>query len=363
VTLLSVFSPPITGEFPSSLGTIAPERRIGALWRRILAFAIDALVLALVGLVVGLPLFETFSRLGPWGPLVGFCVALPYFAILNSTIGNGQTLGKRLMHIRVVHRDGNPIPFWKSVIRYGVFAVPYFLDEVILPTTRTPWIVFILVSVAVFGVGGVSLYLIVFNTRTRQGIHDLAAGSYVADADKEGALRIEPSWRFHWLILGALLGSFFVGTGVLSDKLEQWRPFPQLLEDVRLVEAMEGVQAAGMQDMTSRNPSSGEKKTTLVINVYWAGKSAGNHPFTESLTERTAEGWAEKQPIADQVAKLIIGHDSTVNEHDSFKVVLIRGYNIGIAHAQISYFYEHTPAEWNARLFGTPPTEQTPSNL
>ena len=329
------------------------------LWRRILAFVIDALVLGLVGFVIGLPLFETFSSLGPWGPLVGFCLAFPYFAILNSSIGNGQTLGKRLMRIKVIDRNGNTIPFWKSVIRYGVFAVPYFLDEVMLPTTRTPWVVSILVSVAVFGVGGVSLYLVVFNRRTRQGVHDLAAGSYVADADKEGALRIEPSWRFHWLILGALLGSLFVGTGVFSDKLKQWRPFPQLLEDVRLVEGMEGVQAAGAQDMTSRNSSSGEKKTTLVINVYWAGKST-DHPFTGTLTN---EGWAEKQTIADQVAKLIIGHDSTVKEHDSLKVVVIRGYSIGIAHAQISYFYEHTPAEWNARLFGTSPTEQSPSKL
>jgi uncharacterized RDD family membrane protein YckC len=363
VTLLSVFSPPITGESSSSLETLAPERAIGALWRRILAFVIDGLVLGLVGFVVGLPFFETFSALGPWGSLVGFCLALPYFSILNSTIGNGQTLGKRLMHIKVVDRNGNPIPFWKSVIRYGVFAVPYFLNEALLPTTRTPWVVSIVVSVAVFGVGGASLYLVVFNRRTRQGIHDLAAGSYVADAYKDGALRIEPSWRFHWLILSALLLSLFVSTGILSDKLAQWRPFPQLLEDVRLVEGMEGVQAAGVQDMNSRNFSSGGKKTTLVINVYWAGKSAGNHPFTESLTERVTEGWAEKQPIADQAAKLIIGHDSTVKEHDSLKVVVIRGYNIGIAHAQISYTYEHTPAEWNARLFGTSPTEQAPSKL
>jgi len=69
-------------------------------------------------------------------------------------------------------------------------------------------------------------------------------------------------------------GESFRRTGALSDKLAQWRPFPQLLEDARLVEGVEGVQAAGVQDMSSRNSSSGEKKTTLLINVYWAGKSA-----------------------------------------------------------------------------------------
>jgi uncharacterized RDD family membrane protein YckC len=361
---LSIFSPPIAGEFLSPSETVAPERGLGSLWRRILAFVIDGLVLGLAGFVIGLPFFETFSNLGSWGPLVGFWLALPYFAILNSKIGNGQTLGKRLMHIKVVDENGSTITFWKSVARYAVFAVPYFLNEVLLPTTRTPWAVSILVSVAVFGVGGASLYLVVFNRRTRQGLHDLVAGSYVADADKDGALRIEPAWRFHWAILSALLIIGFVGTGVLSNKLAQWRPFPQLLEDVRVVEGMEGVQAAGVQDMNTHNFSSGEKKKTLVINVYWTDKSAGNHPFSESLTHKATEGWAEKQPIADQVAKLIIEHDSTVKGHDSLKVVVIRGYNIGITHAQVSYYYEHTPSEWNTRLFGTSPIEEpAPSKL
>jgi len=137
-----------------------------------------------------------------------------------------------------------------------------------------------------------------------------------------------------------------------------------LLEDVRVVEGVEGVQATGVQDMNTHNFRSGEKKKTLVINVYWVGKSAGNHPFAESLTHKVTEGWAEKQPIADRVAKLIIEHDSTVNEHDSFKVVVIHGYNIGITHAQVSYSYEHTPSEWNTRLSETsPPEEPAPSKL
>jgi uncharacterized RDD family membrane protein YckC len=348
---LCIFSPPITGESPSQPETLAPERGVGALWRRILAFVIDGLVLGLAGFVIGLPFFETFSSLGPWGRLVGFCLALPYFAIPNSKIGNGQTIGKRLMHIRVVDRNGCTIPFWKSVARYMVLAIPYFLNGLLLPTTRTPWAVSIMVSVIVFGVGGASLYLVVFNRRTRQGLHDLAVGSYVADADKDGALRIEPTWHFHWVILTALLLVYFIGTGVLSNKLAQWGSFPQLLEDVRVVEGMEGVQAAGVQDLNTRN-SSGEKKRTLVISVYWAGKSAGSHAFVGSPPRKFTEGWAEKQLVADSVAKLIIEHDSTVKDHDSLKVVVIRGYNIGIAHAQISYFYEHAPAEWNTRLFG-----------
>jgi uncharacterized RDD family membrane protein YckC len=342
---LSIFAPPITGEL-SAPETLPPDRDIGALWRRIIAFAVDGIIVGLAGIVVTLPFFETFSRLGSWGPLVGFCLALLYFAILNSGIGNGQTLGKRLMHLQVIDKNGATISFWKSVVRYAVFAVPYYLNEMLLPATRTPWLVSALVSLVVLGVGGATLYLVLFNRHTRQGIHDLAAGSYVADADKSGPLKIEPTWKIHWVILGSLLVVLFLGTGILGNKLTKWGPFPQLLEDVRLVEGMAGVQAAGVQDLKWNNWGGGDKKTILVINVHWAGRSA------------------DEQAFADQVAKLIIEHDPKVKEHDLLRVVMIRGYDLGIAHAQVSHPYEHTPPEWNARLFGTSPAaEPTPNKL
>jgi hypothetical protein len=256
------------------------------------------------------------------------------------------------MHLRVIDKNGNTISFWRSVVRYSVFAVPYFLNEMTLPATRTPWVVSILVAVVVAGVGGATLYLVLFNRHTRQGVHDLAVGSYVADADKDGSLKIEPIWGWHWVIIGLLLIALFLGTGVLGDKLAQWGPFPQLLEDVRLVEGMEGVQAAGVQDLNTSNSGSGEKKKILVINVHWAGKSADKQAFADDWKTNFEEKWENKQPIADQVAKLIIEHDPTVKEHDQLKITVIRGYSLGIAHAQVAYHYQHTPAEWNARLFG-----------
>lgn len=192
-----------------------------------------------------------------------------------------------------------------------------------------------LVSVLIFGVGGATLYLVLFNRHTRQGIHDLAVGSYVADADALGALKVQPVWKMHWVILGSLLIVVFVATGILGNKLEKWGPFPQLLDDVRLVEGMDGVQTAGVQDLNWSNWGSGAKKKILVINVSWVGKSADEEGF------------------ADQVARLILQHDSTVPQHDLLRVVIIRGYDLGIAHAQVSHPYEHTPAEWNTRLFGS----------
>ena len=338
---MSIFAPPITGDTPSTTEKLPPDRDIASLWRRIAAFIVDGLMVGVAGTVIALPFFETFSHLGPWGRLVGFCISLPYFAILDSSIGEGQTLGKRFMRVQVVDGNGDTISLWRSVLHYCVFAVPYFLNQLPLPTSRTPWIVSVLISLIIFGVGGGTLYLVIFNRHTRQGIHDLAAGSYVADADKVGPLRIRPIWRMHWLILGSLLVALSLGTGILSNKLAKSGTFSHLLDDVRLIELMAGVQSAGVQDLTWSQWGGGETKKIFVINVYWTGNAD------------------DEQAIADQVAKLILEHDSKVYERDVLKVVMIRGYDLGIAHAQVSNTFERTPADWNTRLFGTSPAEGT----
>jgi uncharacterized RDD family membrane protein YckC len=302
------------------------------MWRRFLAFAIDGIITGLVVSLVTLPFFDALSRLGPWGRLIGLLITLPYFAILDSRVGNGQTLGKRLLRVQVVDKEGATISIAKSVLRYALFAIPFFANGIVLPTSRTPWIVSVLLTVITFGMGGAILYLLLFNRRTKQGLHDVAAGTYVADASKTGTLHLQPIWKIHWVILGSLFLIFSVGGAILSSKLTRSGPFPQLVEDIRLIEGIEGVQAAGVQDLTWTNWGSGEKTTIFVINVYWTGKSD------------------EDEAFADQVSKLILGRDAKVREHDQLRVTLIRGYDLGIAHTQVAHTYQHTPAEWNVRL-------------
>jgi RDD family len=274
---------------------------------------------------------------------MGFFLALPYFAILNSRVGNGQTLGKRWMHLQVVDRDGTPVSLWRSSCRYFVLSVPYFLDDLTLPVTRVPWIVSSLLGLVVFVVGGATLYLVLFNRRTRQGVHDLAGRTYVADAYEIGSLQLQPVWKMHFVILGILLLALCLGTGVLGDKLANWAPFPQMLEDVRLVEGMQDVQSAGEQERVSSGWSGENKRKTLVVTVSWSGQPDGREVF------------------ADQVARVILQHNPKVKEHDSLRIVLIRGFDLGIAHAQITYPFERTPDQWSSRLFGTtlPPTSSS----
>jgi uncharacterized RDD family membrane protein YckC len=331
---MSLLSPPLTGD-PQVPVDLPPDREVGSLWRRIIAFLIDSMVVGIAGTLIALPFFDFFSRLGVWGRLVGFCLSVPYFVLLNSRIGNGQTLGKRAMHLQVVDANGEPISVSKSFIRYLVLSGPFFLDELTLPVTRTPQIVMYLLTTVVFGLGAITTYLVLFNRRTRQGVHDLTVGSYVADADKSGALVIHRIWRGHWAAIGAMVVASVVGGEVLESKLTKLFDFPAMLSDARVVEDMDKVQSVNVSDLTW-TPRSGGKQTIYVVNVFWLGQ------------QNQEEGFSK------QVASQILANNPHVADRDRLRIVIIRGYDLGIARAERSNPFEDSPANWKAKLEAVP---------
>jgi uncharacterized RDD family membrane protein YckC len=95
-------------------------RRIGALF-------IDSLVFIPVFIVLGLIMGDTKSgdgnasvRLGGGGFFVFLAIMLLYFILCEGT--SGQTLGKRLLGIRVVGDDGSR-PSWGAVVLRNVLRI------------------------------------------------------------------------------------------------------------------------------------------------------------------------------------------------------------------------------------------------
>ena len=341
---MSTLPPPVFTEPSDPLSTTLPTHRIGALWRRIVAFLIDSAIVGISAALVTLPFFNFFCRLGAWGRLVGLCMALPYFAILDSHLGDGQTLGKRWLGLQVVDKQGTTIPFSKSLVRYLLFAIPYFVNEIPLPVSRTPWVVSSLLGFIVFGLGGATFYLLIFNRRTRQGVHDLAAGSYVTDANGAGALQVQPIWGAHWIILSVLLPALAIALAWSGSRPARYGPFPRMLDDVRVVENMPEVQSASVQDLYWRSFNGGSTRRIFVVTVRWTGPSGS------------------EDSAADQIAKEILQNDSEVQTRDALRIVFIRGYDLGIAHAQVARSFQHTPAEWNDRVSGASPAQPSASN-
>lgn len=60
---MSSLAPPLAPVAVSIAG-IPQERAIAGLWQRIVAFALDAIIVGLAGILLTLPFFETLSHLG-----------------------------------------------------------------------------------------------------------------------------------------------------------------------------------------------------------------------------------------------------------------------------------------------------------
>jgi uncharacterized RDD family membrane protein YckC len=133
---------------------------------RAAAYFLDLLIMSLVGqLVVNLlvaAFAALFSALGPdsqlWVSaivgLVGFALYNGYFILLEWLL-NGQTPGKRLLHIRVIKQGGYALRFFDTLLRNLLRVIDF------LPLF--------------YGVGLTSLLL----TRDSQRIGDLVAGTLV----------------------------------------------------------------------------------------------------------------------------------------------------------------------------------------
>jgi uncharacterized RDD family membrane protein YckC len=114
----------LTIETPEQIPLDFPLAGIGS---RFLALALDTLIqlavaslLVLVGVLAFAGASATAPRQGMWVLavyiLLAFLLQFGYFAVFEA-IGNGQTPGKRRMHLRVIKDDGRPITTYDSVAR------------------------------------------------------------------------------------------------------------------------------------------------------------------------------------------------------------------------------------------------------
>jgi uncharacterized RDD family membrane protein YckC len=142
--------------------------------------------------------------LGGWGRLVEFCVFLVYFGVLNSSIAGGQTIFKRIMKIQVIDRSGHCISPGRSFLRSAVLFDPFFcLTGLVMSPVKENAIP---VSVALpwFGLVSAYLYLYFVNLRTRQSLHDVIAGTFVAQKTPRGQV-VGSIWRTHLIVVGIWL--------------------------------------------------------------------------------------------------------------------------------------------------------------
>jgi uncharacterized RDD family membrane protein YckC len=206
---------PIFGSLSAAEPTKPPTRYFAGFWRRLFAFWIDIVLITIPAVILRYVFHNIRSPSGGWAAVIEFVMALSYFAILGSSIGKGQTFGQRWTGIEVVDVQGNYLSIGKSALRYSIFLVPLISDEIVLPGYLA-WPLG-MAELAIF-------YLYLFNTGTRQTLHDLATRSFVVEAPGFGTVDEHRPWFGHWVILGAL-GILGVATVPLLNRLH---PNPEL---------------------------------------------------------------------------------------------------------------------------------------
>jgi uncharacterized RDD family membrane protein YckC len=303
---------------------VGPRVFAGA-WRRIGAFVIDGFLLGLLAICTGYFFFDSLVHLGAWGRLLGFVVALAYFGTLNSRVGNGQTLGKRILNIKVVGADGRALPPHKTALRFAVMGTPWFLNGAWFSAGVLMSPLIYPLAMAVFGLGFAIVYLFLFNRPTRRSLHDLAVDSYVVPSESTSAIAASPIRRVHAVVAAVLL-AIAGAVPVFTTRLAEREPFAALLEVYRVVNAEPGVIYAQ-------------------VNRGWLSNSGGETTYLHVATYLD-EPRVDDAAMAARVARRSIQADPSAMKLDLVQVTLLYGYDIGLASAQRSHAFAQSPAEW-----------------
>ncbi len=121
-------------------------------WIRFVAYLIDVVIVYVVEWIVAQVLFAG-NPLAAGASAVNLVIALAYFLYFWSSYGGGQTVGMRVLKLRVVKTDGSALDLVGAFLRFVGFivaAIPILIGLI--------WVAF---------------------DANKQGWHDKIAGTYV----------------------------------------------------------------------------------------------------------------------------------------------------------------------------------------
>lgn len=331
-------------DFPEKAVTEEPKakkspRIISGFWRRLFAFVLDGIILGIFGLIIGTACFDFFAELGGWARLFGFTIALLYFGILNSTMGKGQTIGKRLLKIQVVDKEAKNISPLRSFARFMILGPPYFINGALVPpNVMLNSALSLFLGLVVFFVGGAIIYLYVFNHKTRQSLHDLVAGTYVIRSPLGQEHSLLPMWKGHLCVVGLMFVTVLVLITVIVPKLGKKEFFAELLA------VQQSIQDSGL----------------VHVATVSAGKSFGKNIRSDQkekweTTYFSTNAVLKKEPsnyeeVINEIASVIMEHYPPIMGKDTLVIDVTYGYDIGISHAWKKQRQQHSPEEWKQIL-------------
>lgn len=321
-------------------GESRPAATVVGFWRRSFAFWLDGLILALIGFLLIALAGDILMRLGQWGKLIGFAIGSLYFALLEGGPGRGQSLGKRLMKIKVIRLDPTGISrlrYSHAWVRYAIVGVPTVLggfafigsDAWHSPAWR--WLVVadgVLLAIWLFALG----YLYLFNRPTRRTLQDLATSTIVVPVTATTGMltSVRP---LHWKVLAAAALVIAIGTGIGMHFINP--TYRELGEVQRVVSAVPGVGEVGVSIGTS----------SMIRSQGGATTSHG-----AAIFYTLPDSALQCEQITPQVAKAALQGWPEASHQDYLSVICMRSVELGIAYWRNQSATVHSPRQWAAQL-------------
>ncbi|MCX7015772.1 MAG: RDD family protein [Candidatus Sumerlaeota bacterium] len=230
---------------------IPPERREGkgeaegeggpvlaSFFARAVAFLVDMLALYLVAYGANLQFRDPLLRLGGAAPLLAAAVCLAYFSLAEGPVGQGRSIGKYLLQIRVVDRRGRTLDGRMALARAAVKTAPLLgylslqpsaMRGDLLADDTAALFAYQIVFEALVGLLLANALLVAIDSR-RRSLQDLATDAAVVKAlaapkdveaqleDMKKSARPRPAWQ--WAALAVVLaapGALFVTDFVKSS--------------------------------------------------------------------------------------------------------------------------------------------------
>jgi uncharacterized RDD family membrane protein YckC len=291
---------------------------------RLGAFALDSLALGLTGAFVGMFAFDQLAALGDRARLLGLLLTLLYFGILCSRVGRGQSLGMKLLKIRVVDSEGKDLGLTRSFGRALVLSAPFLLNGIRLNGYQSiaDQMSITAVSTVIFGVGLAQAFLLFFNRPSRRLLHDLLFRSSVVWADHQ-IPEMRAASKLSRASYAIVAATFLVAIAATMRSTPETTPLTNL------------------QDAVQTLPEVGGATATNTTSVFVQGGTAPVTRRTLVVSARLRSWPSDASAEVTRVGKRVVAAYA-VEPGQQLWITLSYGYSIGIASGYRAYaaFYE-----------------------
>lgn len=337
---------------------------------RLLAFLTDLAILLLIGFLLDRFLHDYLLLLGGFARFVGFLIAVAYFGFFGSYYSLGQTIGKKFVGLMVVGVDGRPLSSQHSFVRSLILCIPYFLTGAPFGSWVQGSPVNILVVVSTLGLGGVMVYLFLFNRGTGQSLHDIIIDSYVIRSSRLSKINVGSVWAGHivvvmlWITLVCVFAAASVFTVFPYGIDPEMVRLESLIDDTGKMEQVSVFTGKRWREPVffysmNRYPDLHRlklavyRKCDVRLSMIFGGRrlsrfSEANYCYVNGIIE-----YKPGDPMGElkEMARTVLENYSDAMMMNSITVSVSHGYDMGIYNSYVTNTANYTPKRWEEMIF------------